>query len=274
MRIGFPVSEDFEHSIPVYCVTPGHPSTIHRFFDSSPFSPSGRYLGALQLPTEERLPRPDEEATVVVVDLVEGSEREVATTQAWDTQVGAHVCWGASDEHLLFNTFDGGLPRAIDVNPGTGESTMLDSPVYGVSADGSQIVSGNLLEMAVTQPGYGVRLRGPTRSDPAPTNEGVLVSDLESHATMLEVSIDELVAKSGIDPDGELVDRGLFYLAHTSFSPDATRLLVVKVAAGKRRSPADEEACRHVRTIQPASAHNGARPAVGAWRASPDVDAG
>ena len=36
--------------IPTWVVTPPNVSTIHRFFDSSPFSPSGRYLGLTRMP--------------------------------------------------------------------------------------------------------------------------------------------------------------------------------------------------------------------------------
>ncbi len=48
---------------------------IHRYWDTSPFSPSGRYLALTRLPAEDRLPEPGDVAEVVLVDLQAGGER-------------------------------------------------------------------------------------------------------------------------------------------------------------------------------------------------------
>ncbi len=50
----FPRYTDFDPLVPVWCVTPNRPGCIHRFFNSSPISPSGRFLAVLQLPVEDR----------------------------------------------------------------------------------------------------------------------------------------------------------------------------------------------------------------------------
>ncbi len=73
----------FEPSVPVWCVTPNEGRVIHRFFDSSPFSPSGRYIALTRIPREDRYPRPGEVAEVVLVDLETGQERTVAETIGW-----------------------------------------------------------------------------------------------------------------------------------------------------------------------------------------------
>ena len=46
----FPNYENFSPRVPVWCVTPERPACIHRFFDTSPISPSGRYVALFQLP--------------------------------------------------------------------------------------------------------------------------------------------------------------------------------------------------------------------------------
>jgi len=48
----FPAYTDFAPRVPVYCVTPGGTGYIHRYYDSSPFSPSGRYFAVTRLPFE------------------------------------------------------------------------------------------------------------------------------------------------------------------------------------------------------------------------------
>lgn len=48
----------FAPAVPVTGVTPGIGGAIHRFHDTSPFSPSGRYLAMTCFPFEDRLPPP------------------------------------------------------------------------------------------------------------------------------------------------------------------------------------------------------------------------
>ena len=74
----FPRYTEFDPMIPVWCVTPDRPGCIHRFFDTSPISPSGRYLAIFQLPFEDRQPLPGEKGNICVVDLETGEDRVVA----------------------------------------------------------------------------------------------------------------------------------------------------------------------------------------------------
>lgn len=68
----FPRYGEFEPQVAVWCVTPGSGGSFHRFFDTSPLSPSGRYLGLTRLPFEDRLPPPGHVAEVLLVDLDTG----------------------------------------------------------------------------------------------------------------------------------------------------------------------------------------------------------
>src|ERR1043165_782219 len=65
----FPRYTGYDPLIPVWCITPDVPGCIHRFFDTSPVSPSGRYVAVFQLPFEDRLPEPGEAGTIRVIDL-------------------------------------------------------------------------------------------------------------------------------------------------------------------------------------------------------------
>ena len=79
--------------------------TTHRFFDSSPLSPSGRFLVATA--TRREGPRdvtPGDAARVVVIDLAAGDAVVYSRrTRAWDAQLGAQAQWGATDDELYFN---------------------------------------------------------------------------------------------------------------------------------------------------------------------------
>ena len=130
-------------AIPTWIVTSGNVSSTIRFYDTSPFSPSGKYLALLRFPRDSEgkpilgftlLPAAD----VVLVNLWSGRESLVAKTHGWDSQTGAHVQWGASDDDLFYNdvVWDVKLQsyRAVGVhiNAFLRKKKQLDCPVYQV----------------------------------------------------------------------------------------------------------------------------------------------
>ncbi|HVG17360.1 MAG TPA: hypothetical protein VM935_20470, partial [Chitinophagaceae bacterium] len=132
-------------SIPLKQISSG--GVIHRFFDTSPMSPSGRYVALFRLPYEQQSPKPGDAGEVILVDLKTGKERVVANTRGWETQLGANVQWGKSDLELLFNDVDTTAWKAYGVvlNPFTGKKRKLDGTVFMVSNDGKRAASYNLL---------------------------------------------------------------------------------------------------------------------------------
>lgn len=215
--------------MPVWCVTPTGRGTIHRFFDTSPFSPSGRYLGLTRLPAEDRLPRPGEPAQVVVVDLKTGVERVVAETRGWDTQLGAQVQWGGDDSQLFFNELDPATWTAYGVrlDPATGARTALGGTVYMVSPDGRLAASPDLVRIGTTQPGYGVVVP-PERllERPPPGEDGVFVTDTATGRRRLLVSLEQVAELLPRPAEGD-ADVSCF---HVKWSPQGARLqFVVRV---------------------------------------------
>lgn len=102
----FPSYNEHSPLVPVWCVTPQTDGCLHRFFDTAPFNPSGRYLAVTRLLQEEALPNPGEIAEIIVVDLQTGEERVVAETKGWESQLGANINWGPTDQTLYFNHMD------------------------------------------------------------------------------------------------------------------------------------------------------------------------
>ena len=226
----FPRYEEFAPQVPVWCVTPDVGGCIHRFFDTSPISPSGRYLAVFQLPREDRLPEPGELGQVRVIDLETGENRVVAQTCGWEQQMGANINWGGSDEELYFNDVDTTTwqPFAWKLNPLTGARQRMDGTVYHASPDGRWLVSANLTTMRRTQPGYGVVVPEET----APCNiglsdtEGFYLTDTTTGKRRLLASTRELVTQANpavnvIDPDGHEI-----YGFHSKFNPQGDRVML------------------------------------------------
>lgn len=233
-----------------WCVTPDEGRCIHRFFDSSPFSPSGRYLALTRLPYEDRLPMPGDAAGVVLVDLVTGQERTVAHTLAWDTQLGAQVQWGATDAQLLYNDLEmtDWRPFGVQLDPFTGTRRRFQNTVYHVSSDGRLAVSACLRRIGRTQPGYGVNVpqsQVPSNIGASP-DDGVYLTDLDTGESRLLASIRQLVTHAQLPDDLE----GSYYVFHTKWNSQGDRLMVV---LRRLRNPPDASPReqRHVLTMRP-----------------------
>lgn len=190
-------------------------------------------------------PRPDPtvlSAQVLVVDLVGGTERVVATTSAWDSQLGAQVQWGRSDSELYFNDMgqmqgDGDWEAfGVQLDPLSGRSRRLPCTIYHVSLDGSYAASPHLGKLRYKQHGYGVVLPpeqlARLRNDGAPADDGIFLTDLTTGKCSLVASLSSLVSNAslpqpasggggsgGSEANGGSGDGGCSYYGfHTKFS--------------------------------------------------------
>ena len=217
-------------------VGPERGDTIHRFFDSSPFSPSGRFIAATRLPPPQySLDLTHHLASVVVIDLEQGKEQEVALTQAWGAQVGAHAKWGGSDDELFFNQVrkGGAIEGVLYGVESRRVMRVLPCPVYHATLDGKFTATPNLRKIRHTQFGYGVdyadaadtslspRHDGSANHN-APKTDGLFVNNVDAGTCRLLVSLHDFAVVAGLD-----VDHTPTYGFHVKWSYDGARLLFV-----------------------------------------------
>jgi hypothetical protein len=226
----FPAYEQFGPSVPVWCVTPGDTGCIHRYYDSSPFSPSGRYFAVTRLPFEDRAPKSGEVAHIVVVDLQTGASNIVAETRGWDVQLGAQLQWGTDDHTLLYNDVEvqDWMPFGVRHDLRTGEVRRLGGTVYSMSPDGRVAASPCLRRMASTQRGYGVVVPKPAipSNRGAADDDGIWITDVQTGASRLLISLAQIVEQAG-DALPVARERGDFYAFHVKWNPQGTRLMLV-----------------------------------------------
>lgn len=221
----------FDPLVPIWCVTPDIDRCIHRFHSSSPFSPSGRYLGLTRLSREDRPPEPGEPAEIVLVDLITGEQKIIAETSGWDTQLGAQVQWGASDSELFFNDVDTNtwLPFGVKMNPLTGAKKKLDGTVYMVSPDGKWAVSACLRRIGATQAGYGVIVP----DEYIPVNkglvddDGVYLTNTTTGESRMIASYKRIVEEAIPEIDVSRYGKGDFYGFHTKWNAHSDRIMLV-----------------------------------------------
>jgi len=226
----FPRYTRYDPLMPVWCMTPTRPGCLHRFFDTSPVSPSGRYLAVFQMPFEDRRPVPGDTGHVVIVDLETGRDRVVAETCGWEPQMGANLNWGGSDHELFFNDVDRTTwqPFAWRLDPLTGARQRLEGTVYHASPDGRWLISANLTTMRRTQPGYGVPVPDETaRRNVGPAgDDGFYLTDTATGKCRLFASIAGLLAAA--NPPVLIAEPDLqeIYGFHSKFNPQGDRLML------------------------------------------------
>jgi hypothetical protein len=220
-------------AIPAWVITNGSSGgSVHRFFDTSPISPSGRYVAVTRLPVEEgsRLSTPPPLADVVVYYLAAAdgpsAGKVVARTAAWDLQVGAHVQWGTTDARLYYNVLDGNgtsvAVRGVQLDLATGAARHLECAVYQLSPDERHAIAPDLTKIAHTQYGYGVRVGAVARRNRgAPSDDGLYLTDVATGRCRLLVSLKTLADAGRLNPDVPT------YGFHAKWSSDGARVMFV-----------------------------------------------
>jgi hypothetical protein len=203
---------------------------IHRFFDTSPISPSGRYIGLIRFGVEDRSVRPGDVGDILVVDLKTGRERVVAKTKGFELQLGAQVQWGRSDKELFFSDVDTASwkARTILMNPRTGKRRVLDGPLFMVSPDGSQICGYDMVTSRYAQIGYGVIV--PKENAPRLTgsraDNGVYITDVASGKSQLVATSAAIFAVLSKEVSIEKPETLEFYVFQVKWNPQGTRLMI------------------------------------------------
>ena len=202
---------------------------IHRFFDTSPLSPSGRYLALFRMPYENKSPEPGDAGEVVIVDMKTGKERVAATSRGWEVQLGANVQWGKTDKELLFNDVDTATWKAFCVvlDPSTGKSKRLDGAMFMASDDGKKIAGYNLVKSVYAQVGYGVIIpKNLIKRNVGPVNDdGIYITDIATNSTKRIVNIQGIYQQT--QPSIAIPNPGdyEYYCFQVKWNPQGTRLL-------------------------------------------------
>lgn len=223
----FPQADELEAAVPVVRIATDR--IIHRFFDTSVISPSGRYVGLFRLPNQNRPPQPGEAGDVVVVDLQTGKEHTVASSRGCEVQMGANVQWGRTDAELYFNDVAPATwtPFSVRLDPVTGERRRYEGTVFTVSTDGRLLTSYHLVASRLIQVGYGVVLPPDrTRKNVGPADDdGLFVTDTTTGKTRMIASIREIYERAQPKLKVPNAARCEFYCFQVRWNRQGTRLM-------------------------------------------------
>ena len=219
--------ETYDPPVPIYRISSNR--TIHRFFDTSPVSPSGRYVALFKLPYENKSPLPNDEGDIVLVDLENGTETKVATSRGWEVQMGANVQWGSDDSTIIYNDVDPGTWQAyaVKLNPHTGQVEKMDGTVFMASNNGKMLVSHDLVKSKLAQVGYGVIVPDSLveKNVGPPTDDGVYVTNTDTEEQKLLVSIADVYENTQPSIKIPNPQEYAYYCFQAKWNPQGTKIL-------------------------------------------------
>lgn len=202
---------------------------IHRFFDTSPISPSGKYVALFRFPYDNHSPVPEDEGEVILINIKTKKEKVVAKTKGWEFQLGANVQWGANDKELYFNDVGTSTWKgfAVKLNPFTVEKTRMASTIFMVSQDGKKIATYNLEKSIYAQVGYGVMIpkENNKRNIGLVDDDGVTVTDVATNKAKLVASIKQIYENTIPSVKISNPEKYEYYCFQVKWNLQGTRLL-------------------------------------------------
>jgi len=230
-------SESANIKLSVEQITSG---TKHHFFgyigqcQTIPWNASGRYVLGLEIDRIDRLPTPEEFATVILVDTHHGNKIvRLDKCHAWNPQQGTMFYWNPvkSETQFFFNDRDVETGKVfavlydIEKNKRVHEYKFDDTPIgnSGVAADGSAFLALNYGRLARLRlvTGYPEALDW-SKDEIAPENDGIFIVDIKTGKKRLLVSYRQL-EKELKKRKPELDHKGLF-INHTLWNRESDRV--------------------------------------------------
>lgn len=196
------------------------------YYDKREFDFTNRLILSNRVDFEGRSPNPRDQISVGYVDLnQEDKWVELGTSRAWGWQQGCMLQWvGGKGKKVLWNDrLDNQfVSHLLDLE--TGNKKTLPMPIYTISPDGSFGLSADFRRINNLRPGYGYSgLTDPHASVRAPADSGIWKVDLESGASSLIVSLEQISKLPW--PDGQRHEAAWHYFNHLLINPSGSRFV-------------------------------------------------
>lgn len=197
------------------------------YYDCSPLNQSETLLLAQRTPIGNRMPKADDKLEVGFFDLRESQPRFHAfgETSCWSWQQGSRLRWFPTprSERVVFNALvDGAHGAVVHDLSNRGTEQTFSRALYEISPDGCWGFSLDFSRLHRKRPGYGyLNFPDSSAGDPAPTDDGLWLLNLETGREQLLFSLAELAA---FEPEASM-SGAEHYLNHVLVSPSSNRFL-------------------------------------------------
>lgn len=199
------------------------------YYDKSPWDSTGRYV--LCMHSDDTWSEADatRSAEIVLIDTHnDNAVRTIATTETWNGQQGCMAQWLGPDfkSRILYNDMTDGAYCSKILNLEDGSETILQMPVYSVSADGKTALSLDFSRLHNLRPGYGyAMLEERTKDISLPDATAVWKIDLETDEVVNLLTYKDFAS---FNPRPEmLLPETVHKVNHLMLSPDGKRFMVL-----------------------------------------------
>ncbi len=215
--------EQIETFVPCRAVTKGPKYHFFGYYDKSPWDASGRYLLAMEVDFNNRLPRPDDVAVIWVIDLENDNRFEpVAETLAWNWQQGAMAQWvpGQESRLIIYNDRhdEGFLSVILDLE--SGERRVLPLPIYTLTPDGRFALSIDFARLYQARASYGYAPVGEVELLP-PSKTGIYKLELATGGYEQILSYSDVLDFQS----HPVMEKGQHWIDHLLVNPTSNRFL-------------------------------------------------
>ncbi|MCH9022651.1 MAG: hypothetical protein IID32_07780 [Planctomycetes bacterium] len=214
--------------------------TKHHFFgyigqcQTIPWNAGGRYVLGLEIDHIDRLPTPEEFATVILVDThTDNKIIRLDKSHAWNPQQGTMFYWNPlkPKTQFFFNDRDIKTGKVftvlydIEKKKRVHEYKFDDTPIGngGVAADGSAFLAINYGRLARLRlvTGYPQALDW-SKDEIAPENDGIFIVDIKTAKKRLLVSYRQL--ETALKKNRPNLDHTGLFINHTLWNRDSDRV--------------------------------------------------
>ena len=231
----------------------------HHFFGyigqcrTIPWNGSNRYIVGLEIESIDRMPKPEEAATVILVDTERNNEIiRLDQTHGWNPQQGTMFYWNpqAPDSQFFFNDRDVETGKVFTVLYDVGKKKRVrefrfdDSPIgnSGVAQNGEAFLGLNYGRLARLRlvTGYPGSLDW-SKTERAPANDGIFSVDPKSGTKRMLISYQQLANRlEQRHPDVAEAD---LFINHTLWNRGSDRIYFFVRAGWNGQGPRIDTPC-------------------------------
>lgn len=208
----------------VRTLTAGPKHHFFGYYGVSPWNSAGDKMICLETAFQNRMPKPNETATIVTVDPASGATAAIAETRAWNLQQGCMLNWAPQErDTILFNDEAEGEIVSVALHLGSGKRRVYERAIESVAPNGRAASCVTYGRLARLRPVVGyAAARDPNPHENHPANDGVHILDLRTGKSRLAVSIRQ-VYEALAPRHPELRDKAMF-IQHSVINPASDRM--------------------------------------------------
>jgi len=204
-------------------MTHGPKKHFFGYFGVSPWNASQKYMLCIETDFDDRMPEPEDAATIGIIDTKTREFKPLVKTYAWNVQQGAFQRWLPTDpDHkFIYNDRVGDRFVSVIYDIETGEKRVLPRAISALSHDGRTALCINYARAKRLRPVIGYAGGSdPTEGVEQPEDDGIFTMDIQTGETKLILSVAD-VARNYDGPE----DFGgkEMWVSHTGLNPSDTR---------------------------------------------------